>query len=224
MFAITVSGDLDETIQYLEAVRYRLTDLIGLANEIGQILHADNFQARSQGLDKDGVPFAPLSPWTMEWGMRAGGHSGGNAPPTAPRAPVPVGPRPPQRQSGTSGLNFRPSYHAERHTVVVADVRRLEAEFALDPESHVGPGGVGRSAKPGAYAGADVFMERARSSGQGVDMPRLALDQHGRAFIIDGRHRFAVLRDQGVTEIPVTVHPGDAAAFRAKYGVRHQER
>jgi ParB-like chromosome segregation protein Spo0J len=44
----------------------------------------------------------------------------------------------------------------------------------------------------------------------------------GEASFVDGRHRFAVLRDLGLKTIPVTVAKEEATAFRRKYGAKRR--
>ena len=100
----------------------------------------------------------------------------------------------------------------------VVDLARLDAALARDEGFHVGPGGTGPSAKPGAYAGFQAFFAKAKQQGTPVEMPRLALDAEGRPSVIDGRHRLAAFLDMGLRSLPVSVPRAAAAAFRRAFG------
>lgn len=108
-----------------------------------------------------------------------------------------------------------------RYHVVLVDVAKFDRSLAGDPTSYVGPGGVGPTSKPGAYANAKAFILRAKERGTQVDMPRVHFDARrpGEVGIGDGRHRWAVLRDEGAKTIPVTVSRGEVAAIRRKFGL-----
>jgi hypothetical protein len=118
------------------------------------------------------------------------------------------------------GVRFAVSEAGRMHgdLVVLVDVARVEADLAKDAAFHVGPDGKG--GKPGSYAVAFRQVAAARAGGKPVAMPRMGLDVEGSIVVNDGRHRFAVLRDQGARALPVSVPEAEAAAIRAKYGPR----
>jgi hypothetical protein len=123
------------------------------------------------------------------------------------------------------GLTFVHPPGAEdgrRYTMVQADVRKLDASLAKDRGFHVGQGGTG-AAIAGRYEQAKTFFARARAEDIPIQAPRVSLsDATGgtEAFIGDGRHRFAALRDGGAKVIPVVVPRGQAEAFRRKFGAK----
>jgi hypothetical protein len=102
--------------------------------------------------------------------------------------------------------------------LIVVDTARVDAELARDPRYHVGPGGIGASAKPGAYANVRTFVETAKIRKTAVEAPRLSLAADGGLTIPDGRHRWAYFRDSGLAHQVVAVHPEEAATIRARYG------
>lgn len=118
------------------------------------------------------------------------------------------------------GVSFIPSPGAkrQRYATVVVSVSKLEAELAKDIEFHVGPGGVGPSAKPGAYERFQEFLLKAKLSGEPIEMPRVEFDVSDQVFISDGRHRWAVLRDQGAQFLPITVPRKQAKKFKTRFG------
>ncbi len=119
------------------------------------------------------------------------------------------------------GVRFVPSEGADNadDATVIADVAALEASLAKDAGSHVGPGGTG-AAISGRYAEFQRFLAKARAESIPVEMPRMGLDADGNATVINGRHRFAVLRDEGVTALPVSVDKDAARKFKRKFGAK----
>jgi hypothetical protein len=109
-----------------------------------------------------------------------------------------------------------PAAAAAGDRVVLADLAKLDASLAADPGFHVGPGGSG-AGKPGAYANVEAALDKATTSGEPIDMPRVGADTSG-AYVTDGRHRLAVLRDRGAVAVPVTVPAPEAADFRRRFG------
>jgi hypothetical protein len=123
------------------------------------------------------------------------------------------------------GMKFVPTHAAKVHrdVTVIVDVAKVEASLMAERAFHVGPLGTG-AAIPGRYAGVRAFFAKARKTfGKAkeilVEIGRAALNALGNVHIRDGRHRFAVLRDQGAKAVPMSVPRSDAAEFRAKFGV-----
>lgn len=114
----------------------------------------------------------------------------------------------------TAGLTF--AGPGRGRVTVHASVARLDASLARDA-LHVGPGGSGPTAKPGAYAGVGAFVEKAMRDGTAIELPRAGVSG-GEAYLSDGRHRFAYFRDKGAASLPVSVARGEAAEFRRRFG------
>lgn len=100
---------------------------------------------------------------------------------------------------------------------VIADLDKLHASLAKDKGFYVGAGGTG-AAKPGAYANVSSFLEKARRERIAVEQPRVGLSAGGEAYVDDGRHRLARLKELGVRRFPVSVPAEEAAAFAARFG------
>lgn len=155
----------------------------------------------------------------------SGPIGGAMPPPKAPPAtPAPAAiqlPAPaPVAAKGRPRPTFVLSERDKAEGRVLADVStaKLEASLARDAGYHVGPGGVGKSSKPGAYRNAVEFVERAAAEGVAIEAPRLAIDRDGSASLTDGRHRFAALRDLGHETIAVSVTRGQAKRAASLFG------
>lgn len=94
---------------------------------------------------------------------------------------------------------------------VMIDVAKLEASFAKDANFYVGPQGEGGI--KGRYERFAKWME----GGQVVEMPEVCMNGDEISFI-NGRHRFAWMRDHGVKMMPVAVPADCAAEVKAKFG------
>lgn len=123
------------------------------------------------------------------------------------------------------GVRFKPSYAAKLHkdVTVIVDPAKLDAALAADSNFYVAKGGTG-AAIAGRYQAFQGFLAKARATfGKAkqiaIEMARMALDVFGGVNVRDGRHRFAVLRDEGAKAIPVSVPRADAVEFRLRYGV-----
>ena len=132
------------------------------------------------------------------------GYGGPGAPPPAP-APPP-GPQPAPRDYRELGLKFGPSTPArrQRKQTLVIDIAKVEASFRQDKGFYVAPLGV-NDPKPGAYDRVVEFLERASKEGLTIEMPEISADAKGQVSFTDGRHRFAVFRDLGLENLPVSV-------------------
>lgn len=119
-----------------------------------------------------------------------------------------------------AGVKFVPNHVAQsnpgEYATVVVDVAKADAAFAAD-ENHVGPGGSG-AAIGGRYEGFQKFLADSRETGRKIEQPRAGLTVDGELTILDGRHRWAVFRDEGQTLLPISVPKSDAAKIRKEYG------
>lgn len=123
------------------------------------------------------------------------------------------------------GVRFVPDAPLGRgRTVVLMDVNRFEESYRTNRLNYVGPGGAGGIHDPGAeasrYETFRRFLAQARTEGTAIEMPRVGVDDHGQAYIDNGRHRFAVFRDSGARYLPVVVRREEAATFRELFGAR----
>ena len=137
-----------------------------------------------------------------------------------PRPPIPTPIK--AKIEAELGVKFAPAPVAQgnpEYTTVVVDVAKADADLALEPSSYVGPGGSG-AAIGGRYEEFARFLAEAKAKGLAIEQPRAFIGTDGRFGLGDGRHRFAVLRDQGARAIPVSVRKDQAAAMRARYGYR----
>jgi len=116
------------------------------------------------------------------------------------------------------GLTFErtPGQVHRGYVLVQADVGKLDRSLARDAGFHVGPGGTGGI--PGRYGEAAGFLGRARAGGIGVHATEAGIDRSGQAYINDGRHRFAAIRDSGAKSVPIAVRRGQAARFGKLFG------
>lgn len=152
--------------------------------------------------------FSGFHRWDPETGQlirpRPGPGPGPGPRPVKPPPPPPPAPR------------FRPAENAGDRVTVVVDAARLDAAWRRDPDFYVPPGG--REEDRQKYANNVAFVARARREGLAIEQPRITVDADGAASFIDGRHRFAALRDAGVESVPVSVDPEEAARARRVLG------
>lgn len=152
--------------------------------------------------------FSGFHRWDPETGQlirpRPGPGPGPGPRPVKPPPPPPPAPR------------FRPAENAGDRVTVVVDAARLDAAWRRDPDFYVPPGG--REEDRQKYANNVAFVARARREGLAIEQPRITVDADGAASFIDGRHRFAALRDAGVESVPVSVDPEEAARARRLLG------
>ena len=127
--------------------------------------------------------------------------------------------------------SFKPAIpEGQGYATVLADVEKLNASLAKDADMYVGPGGAGGTMERRPILDADnrvtgwnepknrydLFGDFDKT-GAPIEMPRLAMNQ-GEATVGNGRHRFAYLRDQGETQLPVQVADEYANEFKSKFG------
>ena len=102
--------------------------------------------------------------------------------------------------------------HAEPDETVWISVAKLDASWKKNRYQYVGPGGSGAESKY-EYEKFGNWLE----GGERVQIPWVGLEDGEIAFT-NGRHRFAWLRDHGVTSIPIDVDPADAKEFLRRFG------
>ncbi len=115
----------------------------------------------------------------------------------------------------SGGVKFQQTQQA-RHRgdeVVHVDVDKVDKAWQQDAGFRVGPdgkGGIGNR-----YARAKDFI----GSGVAVNMSEAVSDKDGKVMFIDGRHRFAVLRDAGHKVVPISVPKESAEQFKKHFGL-----
>lgn len=125
------------------------------------------------------------------------------------------------------GLTFTASDRSQqsKDKVVWVDVRRLDTAWAADdPGFRVQPGGQGPSARPSSYTAFGDYLSRSLAMGRPIEMSRVYLDGSGKISFLDGRHRFAWMRDNGMGRVPVAVPKEAARRLARAYGIRGPER
>jgi len=89
--------------------------------------------------------------------------------------------------------------------LVPINLEAFDQAWAKETGFHLPPTGENRIR--GRYERAAEFV----TSGQPMEAPRVTVTRDGRVGFSDGRHRTAVLRDQGVRELPMAMTPESAA-------------
>lgn len=105
-----------------------------------------------------------------------------------------------------------------RSRVVMASMSKLDKGLSEDKSFYVGKGGAGGIG--GRYEGFGKWMTGKESWHRGkssVEMPEVGM-KDGKPYVVDGRHRLAWFRDNGFSEIPVSVSAADAKAFQQAFG------
>lgn len=132
--------------------------------------------------------------------------------PDRPPITAPMAQEPPPVQYVLSGQS-----RTHGDVPVTVDIAKLDAAHAKEfPGDRVGPegkGGIGTR-----------YQQFAKwlSQGKPVEMSEMNFDHYGRPQFINGRHRFAVLRDQGQRTIDVAVPPDQVDKFRAAFAPEPQ--
>lgn len=98
---------------------------------------------------------------------------------------------------------------------VWVSVAKLEREWQRSYGEYIGAGG--RSAMPGKYENFGKWI----MSTPHVEMPEVCLADRSVRFN-NGRHRFAWLRDHGMTALQVAVQPSDVTTFERMFGTQDQ--
>jgi hypothetical protein len=94
--------------------------------------------------------------------------------------------------------------------VIMVDPHKLDAAWVGD-DNRIPPGGEGAA---GRRAGVERFLE----SGEPMQAPRVRIGADGKPYFIDGRNRFAVLRDLGIDQIALTIPTAQQDRFVASFG------
>ena len=148
-----------------------------------------------------------------------GGPGGGR--PTAPAGTATVGRPAVTRPRPQSYAVFGTPIVKERGlgsgwVTVLVDVAKVEAVYSQSRDFYVGVGGV--DGIDDRYARFGEFLDESIQIGRALEQPRLSLDSRDRPQFANGRHRWAVLRDRGIRQIPVSVRRSEAARFRELFG------
>lgn len=95
--------------------------------------------------------------------------------------------------------------------IVNVNVAKLDAAWSKDVDFYVGPNGQGGIKS--RYPNFGEWLQTADS----MEASEVYVRDNGEIAFTNGRHRFAWLRDHGVTVMPVAMHP-DAIANAKKFG------
>lgn len=115
------------------------------------------------------------------------------------------------------GVAFVKSLRAkdQRMPTVTVDVAKVDEAWQRDhPDYYVPRGGQPDAVGQAKYEQVRQFVERAIAEGIPVEQSQIVVDRDGSVSFIDGRHRFAVLRDLGAVAIPVSVDRSSVARAR----------
>lgn len=154
------------------------------------------------------------------------------APQPAPTLNPPLKPKKgvqyPHTDYRSLGVAFRKSERAgySNKVTVLVDVAKFDEAWRQDPGFYISFGG-GGAAIEGRYEEFVRFLDKAKAQGIAVEMsePYSGVDHEtGRVYgapgFVNGRHRFAVLRDMGIAYLPVSVGREDVPEFAARFGYR----
>lgn len=120
-----------------------------------------------------------------------------------------------RRMLDLAKLRFKPSPRGSGdYTTVWVDVDRLDRGFQRDAGFYIGASGQG--AIPGRQADFRRFLSDADR--HAIEQPEVVVDPDGTVSFVNGRHRFSVLRDLGLTQIPVSVATGGVETARRLFG------
>jgi hypothetical protein len=117
------------------------------------------------------------------------------------------------------GVEFKPQENADsdEYVTIVVSVAKVDAVLALDKDMYVGPGG--ENGIEGRYQNVKDQLSKSRDGGEPFEQPRGGLTTDGVITIEDGRHRWAVLRDEGADGVPISVPRDQVDQIRRLYGV-----
>jgi hypothetical protein len=87
----------------------------------------------------------------------------------------------------------------EKLMLVNIDVEKFDPAWARDKGLYIGPNG------QGAIEGRAVSVMEYYETGKPIDASEVDVERDGSVVFIDGRHRYAVLRDMGAKTIPMAM-------------------
>jgi len=103
-------------------------------------------------------------------------------------------------------ITFTKPARAEKDTMVLVDTAAFDKEFAKDEGAYIGPGGTGNTISS-RYQQFETYLSRTTR----VEVPEVAFvpkgQGGGQVRFVNGRHRYAVLRDHGLKTMPIAVSP-----------------
>lgn len=99
---------------------------------------------------------------------------------------------------------------------VWVSVAKLEHEWQRSMGEYIGV--AGHNAMPGKYANFAGWIMSAKH----VEMPEVCFVD-GFVRFNNGRHRFAWLRDHGMTALQVNVQPSDVSTFEKQFGAKNRK-
>jgi len=113
---------------------------------------------------------------------------------------------------GNRQIDVVPAPIDRKYPMVMINVPAFDRGFARDRGFYIGPGGSG-DAIAGRYQRFLEFLEKNDS----MEASAVSVGEDGKVAFSNGRHRYAVLRDLGVTVMPVVVLDGLENAERFGY-------
>jgi hypothetical protein len=109
---------------------------------------------------------------------------------------------------------YQPKRPRKHEVLITVDVAKVEADYSQDSNFYVSPGG-GGAAIGNRYKQFQQWL--IDNPDTPIDPPDMGWSGHVACFG-DGRHRWAVLRDQGAKRIAVTIPRRDLKIFVERYG------
>ena len=102
----------------------------------------------------------------------------------------------------------------KRERLITVSTAKLDRAWQRDGSSYLPKRGEGKSEVRGRREGVQRFL----TTGRPLQAPRISIGKDGGVSFVDGRHRFAVLRDSGVKRIAVMVRGNQLQAARRLFG------
>lgn len=104
----------------------------------------------------------------------------------------------------------RPRWSNKDEIEVELDVKKVDDLWSKDKDFYIGPGGTGNP-KRGCYKGFQDWLQ----GNQPIGMPMISWSEWNKTVqFTNGRHRFAVLRDMGLTRIPALIPKEQVGIFK----------
>lgn len=103
---------------------------------------------------------------------------------------------------------------ARKDKLVWVDAKKFDAAFKKDTDFYIGPGGAGGI--KGRYPRFELFLFGGKeqltkdisipyTGSDSMEVSEVSVNDEGKVGFINGRHRYAWLRDQGLKKIPVAM-------------------